>query len=328
MTVLFLGTVPIRQTGLHAILFNPSMALQAREESLKLVPNPLVRYSYNFLVSAVAPMVAVLLSASLVVALRRLKALRAIAILGVLAGLLAIASLTGARFYPAAIVLAVLIAWFLRRGLPAKLLAVAIPCAIGVVTIPAVLTILREGNTLTAESFVLSLRTSIFSRLFSIPMEMGLWHAHYAQTSGFIGVAGIPKLAALLDVEPVNVANRLALIYAAETFDTQLANACYVFSYYAYFGLPSLAFSLLGLWLLDSALLVYRRLGATLLLPCVATVTVASLGFVSVDYTIGLVTNGFIPALIVALAADRIARVRLAWFGGHSAVPDEPRSSG
>jgi hypothetical protein len=328
ITALFLGTVPLRRTGLFAILFDPLSAQQAREESLKLLPNPLVRYSYNFLVSALTPMAAVLLAASLGVALKRMRIVRSGLIVCALAGLLAIASLTGARFYPAAIVLAVLVAWFLRRGLPGRLLALAIPCAVGVVAIPAVLTVLREGQALTAESFLLYLRTSIFSRLFSIPMEMGLWHAHYAQTSGFIGVAGIPRLAAMLDVEPINVANRLALIYAPETFDTQLANAGYVFSYYAYFGLPSLAFSLFGLWLLDSALLVYRRLGATLLLPCIATVAVASLGFVSVDYTIGLVTNGFIPALIVGLAADRIARVRLAWFGGHSAVPDESRSSG
>ena len=328
ITVLFLSTVPVRQTGLYAIVFNPSLAVQAREESLKLVPNPLVRYSYNFLVSAFAPMAAVLLSVSLVVAVQRLRVVRVGAIVGVLVGLLAIASLTGARFYPAGIVLAIVVAWLLRHRLHGGLLAVAIPCAVGVVAIPAVLTVLREGNALNAESFVLSLRTSIFSRLFSIPMEMGLWHAHYAQTSGFVGVAGIPKLALLLDVEPINVANRLALIYALETFDTQLANACYVFSYYAYFGLPSLVFSLLGLWLLDAALLVYRKLGDALLLPCIATMTVASLGFVSVDYTIGLVTNGFIMALVVGLVADRVSRVRLGRLGDGPASPGEPPSGG
>ncbi len=224
--------------------------------------------------------------------------------------------------------LAVLVAWLFRRGLPVKLLAVAIPCAVGVVAIPAALTVLREGTPLTAETFVLSLRTSIFSRLFSIPMEMGLWHAHYAQTSGFIGIAGIPKLASLMNVDSINVANRLALIYSVDTFDTQVANSCYVFSYYAYFGLPSLAFSLVGLWLLDGALLVYRRLGDTLLLPCVATISVASLGFASVDYTIGLVTNGFIVALIVALVADRIARMRVGRPGSGSASLAEPPTKG
>jgi hypothetical protein len=154
-------------------------------------------------------------------------------------------------------------------------------------------------------------------------MEMGLWHAHYAQTSSFIGVAGIPKLAVLLDVEPINVANRLALIYGPQTFDTQLANASYVFSHYAYFGLGSLVFSLLGLWLLDVALWVYRRLGDTMLLPCVASTTVASLGFVSVDYTIGLVTNGFIVTLVVAWVTDRVARIEGASSGRSDERPPE-----
>lgn len=327
MAVPFLRTVPFRESGLYAILFNPAMAAQARQDSLLLVPNPLVRYTYNFLVAAFAPVAGVLLSWSLADAARRLRVGRAAAVICALVALLAIASMTGARFYPAGILLAIVAAWLLRRGLENRILAWAIPGALAVIAIPVALTVLREGQLLTAESLFRSLRTSILHRLFFIPMQMGLWHVHYAQTSGFVGVAGIPKLAGLLNVKPVNVANLMDLVYGQPSVQTELANTSYVFSYYAYFGLPSIVLSLLGLWLLDVALLVYRRLNATLLVPCVATVTVASLSFVSVDYTIGLVTGGFIPALAVCLLTQQVARFRFGHVRHDVAPVGQPPSA-
>jgi hypothetical protein len=309
--VVFLSYVPIRQTGLYAILSNPSMAALAREDSLKLLPSALVRYLYNFLVAAFCPITAVLLSTSFLGAVRRLRIAAMAAILGAIGGLLAFASLTGARSYPAAILLAMVLAWLLQQGLRVRLLAWVVPGMLCVLAIPVTLTVLREGHALTAGSFFLYLRTGILQRLFFIPMQTGLWHVHYAETSGLIGIAGIPKLAALMNVDAINVANLIARLYTHTTVASELANTSYVFSYYAYFGLPSVLFSLFGLWLLDSALWVYGRLSDTLLLPCVATVMVASLGFVAVDYTVGLVTNGFLPALGVALVTDQVVRVRL-----------------
>ncbi len=326
LAVPFLLAVPIGQSGIYAILFNPGMAAQARADSLLLVPDPVVRYTYNFLVAAFAPVAGVLLSWSIAASVRRLRLGRALASVGILVALLALASLTGARFYPAGILLAIVVAWLLRRGLDARILAWAIPAGLAVIAIPVALTVLREGHVLTVDESALSLRTAIQHRLFFVPMQVGLWHAHYAQTSGFIGVAGIPKLASLLNVEPINVANLIARVYGQPATESELANASYVFSYYAYFGLPSILLSLAGLWLLDTALLVYRRLSATLLVPCVATVTVASLGFVSVDYTIGLVTNGFLPALAVCLLAQQAARIRIGRFKADVAAAAPPPS--
>ncbi len=103
LTLLYLSEVPLGRTGLYAILFDPARAAAAREESLKLVSSALVRYSYSFLVSAFAPLAAVLISLLLVDEAKRWRAWRVVALLGCLGGLLVIVSLTGARAFAASL---------------------------------------------------------------------------------------------------------------------------------------------------------------------------------------------------------------------------------
>ncbi|RLJ18948.1 hypothetical protein DJ031_09630 [bacterium endosymbiont of Escarpia laminata] len=65
LTIYFIY-VPPRSTGLYAILFDPASAKMAREHSLKLLTNPLPKYAYFLMLSAVIPLLAA--QASLVIA--------------------------------------------------------------------------------------------------------------------------------------------------------------------------------------------------------------------------------------------------------------------
>jgi len=217
-------------------------------------------------------------------------------------------SLAGARVYAAMIIMTIFFAELLRRGVPLNPFYILIGGAL-ILAIPTLLSIFREGRQVDFDLFWEYLQGGIFNRVFILPMETGLWHVHYAQTYGFFGIQAIPKLAAIFGVTPINATNIIALTYSNEALQSTSANTAYVFSYYSYFGLWTFLLSLILLWLLDLALLVYRKISSRMLLACVAAVSVAANNFVATEYTIALVTNGFIVLLIVSWIVDRASGV-------------------
>lgn len=299
----YFSVVPVTQTGMHAILFDPERSSIAREESLKLIDDGLLRYGFSFMTGACAPLLAVLLVQRLAGSLRLLRLRQAmVAVFGIM-GVLVAVSPTGARGYPASIIMVMLLALLLRRGVPLNPLQI-LAAAVGVLAVPTVLTVMREGKELQLHVFWDYLREGILQRVLYTPMETGLWHAHYAQTMGYIGISGVPKLAKLMGVPAINVSNVIGLAYALNPLDTISANTCFVFSYYSYFGLLSYPLSLLGLWLLDGALWVYKRLSDHILLACVAAVDAACLSFLSTDYTTVFLSNGLAVILVMAPVLD------------------------
>ena len=218
-------------------------------------------------------------------------------------------SLTGARGPVVIIILTIFIALFLKKGVPIRPLAIVL-AAIVILSLPTMVTIFREGLELNISLFFQYLISATMERIFVGPMISGLYYVHYAQTVGFFGIAGIPKLAVLFGVAPVNAPNITAVYYGPSLLSGH-NNACYVLTYYSYFGTIFLVFSLIGLWLLDFAVLVYSRLNDSWLLPCIASVSVASISFVSADYSVSLLTGGFGVLLIGSLIFDRICRIRM-----------------
>jgi hypothetical protein len=170
------------------------------------------------------------------------------------------------------------------------------------------MTIMREGREVTAETFSEYFASAMLWRIFYGPMQVALWHVHYAQTVGFIGVGGISKIATLFGATPIDVPNLIGRRYFEGAIETINANACFVLSYYSYFGLLSLPFSVLGLVLLDLAIPAFSYLSDTVLLGCVAATLCGAVNFGSADYTSVFLTNGFATSIIVALLIDFITR--------------------
>lgn len=309
LVAFYLLQVPFQSTGLYAVLFNPSNAALAREYSLKLLASPALQYGFSFMALVFSPLLAVLLAEAIGSNFVRRRFVAVAGLSAALGGVLVAVSLTGARSFAVTLLLTVVLAWFLRRGLPINVLQVIL-LLVCILTLPTLFTIFREGKELTWSTFGAYLQQLILDRILYVPMETAMWYAQYAQIHGFWGVAAIPKLATLLGVEPVNVLNVIGLAYTNYGIDSVYANTGYVFAYYSYFGLISLPFSLLGLWLLDVALIFYQGLSDNLLLACVASVSVASLSFVSVEYTTVWLTNGFGILLGVCWLVDRLYRRR------------------
>ena len=120
-------------------------------------------------------------------------------------------SLAGARAPAAQIVLTMIFALFLMKGMPVKPIYI-VSALMVVLAFPVLFSIVREGRDFSIALFFQYMSGGIFQRVFITPMETGLWHAHYAQTVGYIGVAGIPRLATLFGVESINLANIIFII--------------------------------------------------------------------------------------------------------------------
>ena len=302
--LVYLSQVPFRSTGLYKIVFSPADSAVARENSVKFLDDPLLRYGYTITMSVFAPLLAVLLFQVMMFYWRRRSwALAALCLAGLAVVFLGV-SISGARAYSAYLILAILFAGLLRRGFPAKPLRLAL-AALLILAVPTILSLLREGKNVTPGRFLDYMGGSILDRVLVIPMATGLYHVHYAQEYGFFGIQAIPKLAAAAGIEPVNVPNLIARIYTRSSLSTATANTAYVYAYYSYFGLMAFVPCLIGLWLLDLSLLVFRRLSSNLLIPCVACIAIATNTFSGTEYTISLVSQGFLLILLVSWAVDR-----------------------
>ena len=301
--VAYLDYVPFDTTGLYAIFTNPSMAAEAREKSLKLLDSQMLIYAYTLMVSSVAPLLAVMLSILFIRDIVKRDLLK-IPVYILLFFFMAFAvSMPGERISLVNLLIVIAIAQFFRKGLPFKpfkffllLLLLLLP--------PTILSILREGKAL-GVGILFEYLGYLARRTFILTMNVGSWYIHYAQIHGAFGIASIPKLAVILGVEPVNTPNLIGLAYMNTTVKSVSAVAGYLFTYYSYFGIASLFFSILCLWILDVALLVYERLTSVMLLPCVAATSLSILSFVSSDYTVVLLTHGFGVILLLSWLIDR-----------------------
>lgn len=312
----YLLHVPFRSTGLYAIVGAGENAAQARENSLKLVEDPVIRYGFAIATSSLAPALTVLLLLAARLRQWRGRIHRAVLPVSCFGLLVIVVSVTGARSFAAMLVLTAAFAVMLRRGFairPVWLLAAVSAIILG----PTLLTLMREGQAVNLESVFTYSTSAVADRIFHAPMETGLYYAHYAQTAGPLGVGGIEKLAALLGVEPINAPNMLGRTYTPSYIESVNMNTSFVFAYYAYFGLQAFPLIVVLLWLLDFGLLIYVRLRSALLLTCVTTVSVSCINLVSVDYTVALVTHGLAVNFLLAILLSQLSVKR------HR--PNEPR---
>ena len=307
VTLAYLIMVPFNQTGLYALLVDPALSTNAREESLKLIDSQWLKYAFSFMAEAISVVLASMLVLEIVRdrSLQQKQNIMALGYVLVLLALVVVVSMTGARGYAVHMVLAIVITFWLRNGaqLPIGKSLITF-CAI--LFPAAVLTIAREGEAAHWDTLV----SSLLTRSFVVPFDVGLWYVHYVQHNGLFGVSLIPKLAGLLGEPAINVPNTIGLAYAAFPIPSISANAGYLFAQYSAWGLYALPVSLGGLFFLDVILLVFRRLTPRLVLPFVAAIVPIIIAFISIDYTVGWITNGVLVVLALALLLSRLSRLK------------------
>lgn len=301
----YLSIVPVSQTGLYSIFFDPEQSTLAREHSLKELEVGWIRYAFSFTISSFGPLLAAVLFTRLIYRRRKFSLMQCLWVFPAIAAVMIVVSISGARSFAASIVLILSLVWALERGFRLNPLIIIFLGFAGL-SLPVVLSIYREGGVISVSKYWQYMTGSIFDRVFHMPMQTGLYYTHYAQTEGFLGVQAVERLSSITGVKYFNAPHELGIIYYPQwASDALNMNTCYVFAYYSYFGVVAMPFCLLGLWLLDFAIIIYKKLSDRLLLACCATVSVASLSLISVEYTVALLSNGIIITLLTAYAVDR-----------------------
>jgi hypothetical protein len=311
IVLLYLSVVPLSRTGIYVIIRDPLSSYEAREQSLKLLSNPFIKYGFSFLKSSLAPMLSVLAMVMFFQGLRHRRFDRIVIAGGMFLFAMMAVMLPGARMPGGILILTIILAVFIIFKMPIRPTYIILSFFL-IIGLPIVMTIFREGRELNIFMFFEYLQGGIFKRIFVVPMETGLWHAHYAQVNHFLGVAGIPKLATLTGVEPIHLSNFIYLLYSPYHLASGISNTCFVFAYYSFFGLLSILVSWIGLWSLDLAVLVLARIrNRAILLAALAALGTSSYWFVSTMFTTALITNGFIVILVAAYLLDRFSDFKI-----------------
>jgi len=324
IVTLYLTVVPFHKTGLYAILFNPSAAAEAREQSFKLLPNPLVRYAYASLQTAVAPLTSILLSLTLLSSLKKRLFFRSAIYAGLILIVVIAASLPGARATSALIVLVVLFALYLRAGAPLNPIVFAM-ILLAVTLFPAVITLMREGGQFSFEKLWLYIE-SIFGRIFIRGAPSNYYTLDYVQTHGYFGIGVIGKLASLINVEPVNVDLIIGTKYinkGAADIATTYASPAFNVIYYSGFGLVAYPISFIIVLALDFLLLAYKRLKSHHLIALAAALVIPVSSLAYTAFTTALISGGLFLSIGIIYVLYRLS-------GGNAAdeARDDPKHEG
>ncbi len=332
ITVYYLIVVGISNTGIYAIIFGlAEQADIAREESLKMVDSSLVKYSYSLLGSAIAPV----LLAMLVLRVKevwRVRERRGTIVLGIVGSLLCFlaVSFPGHRWGPMLMIVTMFFTFQYGSGCCNVRLRNVFSMGCILLVTMALISVRREGvdflglglggslkylfqndNIFEIESWSKSnsgLFWSMSYRILLDQMKSGWDYARYVYEYGYWGLQAIPKLAFLVGMDPINVANQLNnYYYPAASVKSGYYTTGFVFFYYSSFGIGSFIPSMVFTAGLDILLLLYTYLDDGLLLPVVSVVSVSSLSLIGAEYTTSLLSHGILSSIVIALGFQTLA---------------------
>jgi len=314
---IYFSYVPFNKTGLYAVYSDPSGAALAREKSLKLLDSQGIKYLYSLARSSVIP---ILFSCIWLRLLKKWKYCHFNTIvtyfeITILMLSFIFVAITGEKAFLAYLMLLGGLIIFWKDELkfqPIKIIFILFLSFL----LPIILILWRAGGVLEDFSLffepklVFYYASSIIERSVFVPFKVGVWYVRYAQDIGPMGIASFEKLSQLFGVSPINASNIIGLKYAPEYYGNAYdprqalksisAGGGYLLSYYGYLGIVSFPISVLGLLALDLSLFVYIRLKDQFLIPCLASISIVSLAFIQGDYTVCLITHGFIGVLLLS----------------------------
>jgi hypothetical protein len=293
-------------TGLSGVLHDPEGSIQAREESLKLLANRELVYAFSIMRSSAAPLLILLIFQGLVSKWAQTPAMLLVGI-GILLLTVVCVALPGDRYSVVRVLLG-LLAWsWVRNGLKLRVRYIG---GLFIALFPAALwTLLREGQELSLVWDYLWL--IVVHRVWAAPLEVGSWYLDYVAHDDIIGLVAFPRLAQWFGMDSIDVPNLIGLTYMPGAIESVSAGAGFIFSYFAYIGIVAPVLCI-GLTLaLDGIMAIFPYLSQPILIPTMACVGLSLLSMVQGDFTVGLLTHGLIPSLILA--------VTLSWFDRLSA---------
>jgi hypothetical protein len=296
----YITYVPLRSTGFAALFSDMTIndKIMAREYSGKLISSPIVKYLYTYNNSVLSVILIALTHSFLKRSLREKYYWSSAGYILVGSAVVLSASLSGARGDASFLLLGVFTFYWFKGGCRLNVYKIALSIFL-IITIPAAVHLMRGNEELSVENAYVTIKSIIIDRIFCAPMRGGLYWVEYAQEHGFWGIAGIPKLAMLLGINPVNVQNIMCrTVYNDPEITTGLMNVSYTFAYYSYFGINIFPLLVVLAVSLDAIMLSYRHLSPRHILFAIAIVNNASAWLISGEYLTIFISFGFMTGII------------------------------
>ena len=200
--------------------------------------------------------------------------------------------------------------------------AVALGVAVAAV-LPTLVTLLREGRELSTSILLQYLDLIGLGRVFLTPVRTGVHYFQYVEIGGLIGPGAIRPLTWLIDVPYVNVAREVGLRYIGTGVESVLANANFLFAYYAAFGMGAVLLSIVGVYLLD-AFTLFLAEAPTAVVPLLVLLLLKSAALSETVLTTALLTGGFLLIPVLAFWARSTGPTNPI---DPSALPSDPLAS-
>tara|TARA_B100001057_G_scaffold501028_1_gene619808 strand:- start:4997 stop:6289 length:1293 start_codon:yes stop_codon:yes gene_type:complete len=302
----YIYNVSIYNTGLYAIIFDPENSDLARENSFKLLTNTYIIYSFSILSSTVAPLIIAIYAYRL--AKTNNKTLDNFFTFFKIIIIVLIVCLPGSRAAASYLALSFFATYWYSKSMRTNLTFVIISLVL-ITMIPLLLTVLRNDEFINFQSLIFYLNNSIIDRIFIINGTVASWYYDYVSNNGFVGIAGVAKLASLFQIESIDMHNVIGLTYKPHAIESISAGTAFFFAYYSLFGINGIFLSFFCLVLLDFiSIFFYSRIDKNFLPIVLGCIFVSLFHIAETNFETILITHGFLPILLISFFLARKKR--------------------
>ncbi len=284
---LFLTHLPFRQTALYAFFMDPTQIGVARTIGLREMDSRTLAYLFSWNVNTFGPFL--VFGACYFFWNRKSPKRGPLVAVFLLVGFLAM-SVSGQRAGPTYAALLSFIAFLCARRRKPSIAMFAI-IAILVLSIPALISIRREGRDWSWSKQAEYVQTILFSRILTTPTQTGMLYIYDAEANGLSGAAGFRPLAVLMGVEFETLPYRIGKEYSTYS-EHSFTNTNALFEYYKIMGLFAIPFTVIGLLCFDF-FLIFFHFPSVARLPFVIFFVCKAMAFAGSTLTVILVTEGF-----------------------------------
>jgi len=303
--IIYFQYVSIYNTGLVSILRGDSYIESSpfREQSLKLLP-ALPRYFHTMSTRVFSFLLIMILINEISFSSRMLQKIVDITKISILSLFTVLfLAIDGSRA-PGALVFLCIFFFIFYKGkinLAGILNLKSISVILLIISVPTTLEYMRTDSNSISET----LKTFV-DRIFYIRFEAGILNIKYSEIYGNWGFAAMGNFASILGFNSVNVANFVSNLEYSGPVQSGLANASFMMTYYAYFGILAVPLSVILILLLDVCLwFVANKIRSNLFVFAVVGYTMAIYALIDADYTTIFITHGLLISLFLMYIISR-----------------------
>ena len=242
--VLYLITVGWQNTGLYGLISMSADAGFMREAGMKSMSNPIISYGFTISIKFLAPaLVIILVLKSCYGALTTSK-------LVILMLAIALpASIFGSRGASAMIILTGVYLFIYFLGFKGRLRFMPVVLVL-VLSLPLILMFLKMQATSGQAEALPIVFLNLFDRIVYRSLTAELWQLSYVGDFGFFGISGIPKIATIFGIAPIDIFNTVGVYFRPSSPEIS-ATTSFLTANYALFGVIGILVSLFQLLFLD-----------------------------------------------------------------------------